>query len=65
MAAMPTKDEIRAARDALGESQATFASRFGVNQSTVARWEVKGLPTRGTACKAVEKVLESLREQAA
>ena len=62
---MPTADEIKAAREALGESQAAFASRFGVDQATVHRWETKGLPKRGAAPKAVEKVLESLKEQAA
>lgn len=65
MAAMPTKDEIKAARLALKESQAAFASRFGVDQATVHRWEANGLPKRGAAPKAVEKLLEDLKGQAA
>lgn len=28
----------------LRESQADFAARFGVNQTTVYRWETRGLP---------------------
>lgn len=65
MPRMPTKDQIKAARLALGESQAAFATRFGVDQATVNRWENKGVPTRGAAPKAIERLLDSLRERAA
>jgi DNA-binding transcriptional regulator YiaG len=41
--------DIRALRLKLKESQAKFATRFGVGQSTVARWERDGLPENGTA----------------
>ena len=61
---MATKDQIRAARKALNESQAAFATRFGVNQATVHRWETEGLPERGTARLMVEQVLETLRVSA-
>lgn len=44
----------------LKESQTAFAERFGVDQSTVARWEIEGLPSRGTAKKAVEKFVADL-----
>lgn len=53
--------DVRALRNSLNESQAAFAERFGVDQSTVARWEIDGLPTRGTARRAVEKLAEELR----
>lgn len=46
--------------EVLKESQTAFAERFGVDQSTVARWESEGLPSRGTAKKAVEKFLADL-----
>lgn len=58
---MPTSDEIKAARFQLGESQAAFGLRFGIDQSTVHRWETNGLPERGTARVAVENLLEQLR----
>jgi DNA-binding transcriptional regulator YiaG len=60
---MPTADQIKAARESLGESQAAFAKRFRVNQSTVARWEINGLPDRGTAKVAVENLLGKSEEQ--
>jgi len=53
--------DVRALRVSLKESQTAFAERFGVDQSTVARWEIDGLPTRGTARRAVEKLAEELR----
>lgn len=31
--------DVARLRKSLGESQAAFAERFGVNQSTVSRWE--------------------------
>ncbi len=62
IATMPTGEQIKALRDRLGESQAKFASRFDVNQSTVNRWERHGLPSRGTAKMAVERVLEEIGE---
>ena len=55
-------DEIGAVRRQLGETQAQFGKRFGVNQATVHRWETYGIPARGAARMAVEKFLESLRD---
>ena len=52
--------DVHALRVSLQESQTAFAARFGVDQSTVARWEIDGLPTRGTARRAVEKLAEEL-----
>lgn len=57
---MPTSEQIKAARTALGETQAAFAARFGVDQATIHRWETDGVPTRGTTRLAVETVLEKL-----
>jgi DNA-binding transcriptional regulator YiaG len=55
-----TPEMVKAAREGLGESQTAFAERFGVNQSTVCRWEVEGVPDRGATAKAIELVLHSL-----
>lgn len=44
---------IRKAREVAGESQAAFAARFGVDQSTVHRWETDGPPVRGPAKMAL------------
>lgn len=66
IAPMPTGEQIKALRQKrLKESQAKFASRFGVNQSTVNRWEKNGIPERGTARMAVERVLEEIKAGAA
>jgi DNA-binding transcriptional regulator YiaG len=58
-----TSEEIKTARLSLQESQEAFGARFGVDQSTVHRWETKGLPDRGAARIAVESLLVSLRQQ--
>lgn len=58
---MITGDSIRAARQKLRESQADFGRRFGVNQSTVNRWENKGVPDRGTARVAIERLMGELK----
>lgn len=57
---MVSTDDIRAARERLGESQSAFGERFGVDQSTVHRWETAGIPARGTTRIAVEKILSEL-----
>ena len=62
--AMSTPEKIKAARERLGESQTAFGARFGVDQSTIARWEMRGVPDRGTARVAVENLLASLKEAA-
>jgi len=61
---MLERDDIKAIRTQLGESQAAFAQRFGVDQATVHRWEKKGLPKRGTARVAVENLLDDLEQPA-
>ena len=55
-----TAETIKTARLKLGETQAAFASRFGVNQSTVHHWETKGPPDEGTALVALQFVLSGL-----
>jgi DNA-binding transcriptional regulator YiaG len=57
---MVTSQRIKNARNKLGESQETFAARFGVDQSTVHRWETIGVPDRGTAAHALERVLTEI-----
>lgn len=52
--------DIKRARQRLGESQAAFAKRFGVNQSTLQRWETGGVTESGTARIAIEYVLAEL-----
>jgi DNA-binding transcriptional regulator YiaG len=51
---------IREAREKVGESQRAFAERFGVDQSTLHRWETDGPPTRGPARKALERELAEI-----
>lgn len=55
--------DIIAARHGLEESQAEFGRRFGVDQSTVHRWETLGPPKRGTARFAIEQFLASQAAQ--
>lgn len=56
---------IRQARERVGESQAAFGARFGVDQSTVHRWETNGPPSRGPARKALERELAEIAALAA
>jgi DNA-binding transcriptional regulator YiaG len=55
-----TPKMVKDARVRLGETQAAFAERFGVNQTTVHRWETDGPPEIGAAGKAIELVLAEL-----
>lgn len=61
---MVTGERIKAARVRLGENQIEFARRFDVNQATLCRWEVNGLPDRGFVQTAVLRVLEGLERPA-
>jgi DNA-binding transcriptional regulator YiaG len=56
---------IKRLRERLGESQAEFARRFRVDQSTVHRWEIAGGPARGPAALAVEQIIRELECEAA
>jgi DNA-binding transcriptional regulator YiaG len=51
---------IRTARRRLGESQARFAARFGVHQSTLHRWETGGPPENGPVAMLIGHVIASL-----
>jgi DNA-binding transcriptional regulator YiaG len=57
---MLTASDIQRARKELGESQAAFAARFGVDQSTIHRWETEGPPKRGPAALGVKKLFGDL-----
>lgn len=58
-------EQVKAARDRLKESQAEFGQRFGVYQTTIHRWETKGVPTKGSAATLVSKVLDELEREPA
>jgi transcriptional regulator with XRE-family HTH domain len=57
---MVTAEQVKSARELLGESQEEFGRRFGVDQSTIARWENRGPPLRGPGPMAIERVLSEL-----
>lgn len=57
---MITGDTIRETRERMRESQAQFAARFGVNQSTIHRWEAEGPPTSGPARLGIEQVMAKI-----
>lgn len=59
---MATPEDIRRARDSLKENQTEFGRRFGVDQSTIHRWETDGPPERGPAKVAIEHVLSTLAD---
>ena len=61
---MVSAKDIRTTRAKMKESQAAFGARFGVDQSTIARWEENGPPQRGPAKLAVTQIIEDLREVA-
>lgn len=58
---MATSDDIKTVRQSRGESQEAFAEHFGVDQSTVHRWETFGPPARGAAAVGIDRVLADLR----
>lgn len=58
---MLSADDIRKAREKTGESQAKFAERFGVDQSTIHRWETDGPPGRGPAARGIEVVINDIQ----
>jgi hypothetical protein len=51
---------IRKARELVGESQAAFGARFGVDQSTAHRWETEGPPSRGPGRMALQREVEAI-----
>lgn len=59
-ASMATSADIKRVRLARKESQEAFAVHFGVDQSTIHRWETVGVPDRGAAAVGIRKVLSDL-----
>jgi len=62
-AGMLTGAELKKARELLKESQEAFGARFGVDQSTIHRWESVGSPKRGAARRSIERLLSDLRQE--
>ena len=52
---MDTSIDIKKLREARGWTQGDMADHFGVNKSTVWRWEHEGIPVRGVTRKAIER----------
>lgn len=59
---MASGDLIRKARELVGETQAQFAARFGVVQSTIAEWEANGAPKRGPARIVLEREIAKIQQ---
>jgi len=55
---MFTADDIRKARETVSESQSAFGARFGVDQSTIHRWETVGPPKRALVQNAIARALK-------
>jgi transcriptional regulator with XRE-family HTH domain len=58
-----TANQIKKIREARGETQAEFGVHFGVDQSTIHRWETKGIPDHSMIRLAIKHVLSELRPQ--
>ena len=56
--------QIKEMRTRLGESQVAFGARFGVDQSTVHRWETDTPPKRGPALLALRNLHAELSNKA-
>jgi len=50
---MQSQINIRKLREARGWSRQNMADHFGVNLTTVLRWENNGVPNRGPARRAI------------
>ncbi len=61
MKRQPDASDIKKIRERRGESQAAFAAHFGVDQSTIHRWETRGVPGTGVTRIAIERVLSELK----
>lgn len=58
--AMDTNLNIRQLREARNWTRQEMANYFGVNLTTILRWENNGIPTRGVAKRAIERELAAL-----
>ena len=56
-----TGREIKKIREDRHETQAVFGAHFGVDQSTIHRWETNGITDRGVTRLAIERVLLDLK----
>jgi transcriptional regulator with XRE-family HTH domain len=52
--AMKPELNIKKLREARGWTRQEMANHFGVNLTTVLRWENNGIPLRGSAKRAIE-----------
>lgn len=57
---MTISNDIKRVREERKESQEAFAGHFGVDQTTIHRWETGGVPSRGPAAALIERVLADL-----
>ena len=57
---MAASDDMKRVRLDRKESQEAFAAHFGVDQSTIHRWETIGVPDRGAAAIGIRKILTDL-----
>lgn len=65
IASMVTGEEIKAAREQLGESQVKFARRIGIARPTLHNWENGHLPQEGPSQALAQRVLAELTQRAA
>jgi DNA-binding transcriptional regulator YiaG len=52
--------KIRDAREGIGETQAQFAARLGVDRATLSRWETTGIPHKGPGRELMRRVIAEL-----
>jgi len=57
--------DVKALREHLGETQAEFAGRFGVDQGTVSNWETRKSRPSGPARKLMGMLAAAKTEAAA
>lgn len=57
---MLTGEELKKARDSLGETQQQFCGRLGIDQTTLSRWETQGPPVQGPARIVIQRVLNEI-----
>lgn len=57
---MEKEIDLKTIRTNLKVSRAALAEEFGVDVTTVCRWEKYGIPARGASRKAIEKWIEEV-----
>jgi DNA-binding transcriptional regulator YiaG len=53
-------ETLKRARAAFNETQGQFATRIGIRQSTLSRWENGQLPKRGSAALLLRRVMDDI-----